>query len=120
MKSISLDFSNNMICFMTDGQQGTEFNFDMKQIAFNSFVPEKYRNYTSYTWDFEKETFAANQEYTLKDGAIMTEHCFVPIFIVPMPGLAKRYNEFIAILGYEEVETKSLFPESLRRLLGIE
>ena len=33
MKSIALDFKNNMICFMTAGQQGTETNPDLKKVA---------------------------------------------------------------------------------------
>ena len=32
MKSIALDFKNNMICFMTAGQQGTETNPDLKKL----------------------------------------------------------------------------------------
>lgn len=31
MKSIALDFKNNMICFMTAGQHGTETNPDLKK-----------------------------------------------------------------------------------------
>ena len=42
MNSISLDFDNNMICFMTEGQQGTESNPDLKKVAFNSFIPEEF------------------------------------------------------------------------------
>lgn len=120
MKSISLDFNNNMICFMTDGQQGTEQNPDIKKVAFHSFIPEKYRDYSSFTWNFESETFAVNQNYILHDGCIMTKDCFVPQFIIPMKGLKKRYDEFVAIMGYEEVGLKAEMPEALRKLLGLE
>lgn len=120
MKSISLDFNNNMICFMTDGQQGTEQNFDIKKLAFNSFIPEKHRDYNSFTWNFENDTFAVNQDYVLQDGCIMTKDCFIPRFIIPMKGLHKRYNEFIAIMGYEEVDLKAEMPEALRKLLGLD
>ena len=61
MNSISLDFDNNMICFMTEGQQGTESNPDLKKVAFNSFIPEEFRDRNSFTWNFENETFAVNQ-----------------------------------------------------------
>lgn len=120
MKSISLDFNNNMICFMTDGQQGTEQNPDIKKVAFHSFIPEKYCDYSSFTWNFESETFAVNQDYILHDGCIMTKDCFVPQFIIPMKGLKKRYDEFVAIMGYKEVDLKAEMPEALRKLLGLE
>lgn len=120
MKSIALDFKNNMICFMTEGQQGTERNPDLKKVAFNSFIPEKYRERNSFTWNFENETFAVNQDYELQEGCIMTKDCFVPEIIIPMPKLAKRYDEFVAIMGYEEVDLKAEMPATLRKLLGLE
>ena len=120
MKSISLDFKNNMICFITGGQQGTEQNPDIKKVAFHSFIPEKYRDYNSFTWNFESETFAVNQDYILHDGCIMTKDCFIPQFIIPMHGLKKRYDEFVAIMGYKEVDLKAEMPEALRKLLGLE
>ena len=120
MKSISLDFKNNRICIMTECQQGTEHGQDMKKIKFHSFIPEKYREYDSFTWNFEAETFAVNQNYELKDGCIMTKDCFIPLVILPMHGLKKRYEEFIAILGYEETAwNPDDFPEELRGLLGL-
>ena len=61
MKSIALDFKNNMICFMTAGQQGTETNPYLKKVAFNSFIPEQFRDKNSFTWNFENETFAVNR-----------------------------------------------------------
>jgi hypothetical protein len=39
---------------------------------------------------------------------------------MPMPGLGKRFDEFIAILGYEKVNILSELPPELRRLLGLE
>lgn len=120
MKSIALDFKNKMICFMTDVQQGTEQNPYIKKIAFHSFIPENYRNYSSFTWNFESETFSVNQDYILHDGCIMTKDCFIPQFIIPMQGLKQRYNEFVAIMGYEEVNLKAEMSEALRKLLGLE
>jgi hypothetical protein len=108
-----------MICFMTEGQQGTEWN-ELNKIAFSSFIPEKYRERTSFTWNFEDEMFSVNQDYVLYDGCIMTKECFVPEIIMPMPGLGKRFDEFIAILGYEKVNILSELPPELRRLLGLE
>ena len=120
MKSIALDFKNNMICFMTAGQQGTETNPDLKKVAFNSFIPEQFRDRNSFTWNFENETFAVNQDYELHEGCIMTKDCFVPECIIPRPKLGKRYDEFVAIMGYEEVDLKAEMPEALRKLLGLE
>ena len=120
MKSIALDFNNNMVCFMTTGQQGTESNPDMQKVAFNSFIPEQFRDRNSFTWNFENETFAVNQDYEIPAGCIMTKDCFVPECIIPMPKLAKRYDEFVAIMGYEQVDLKAEMPAALRKLLGLE
>lgn len=120
MKSISIDFNNNMICIMTAGQQGTELNPDLKKVAFSSFIPEKYREHSSYTWNFESDSFAVNQDYVLPDGCIMTKDCYVPELIIPMKGLHKRFDEFVAIMGYEEVDMKAEMPEELRKLLGLD
>lgn len=120
MKSIAFDFKNSMICFMTAGQQGTETNSDLKKVAFNSFIPEQFRDRNSFTWNFENETFAVNQDYKLHEGCIMTKDCFVPEIIVPMPKLGKRHDEFVAIMGYEEVDLKAEMPAALRKLLELE
>lgn len=63
MKSIGIDFSNRMLCIMTEGQQGTERAIEeLSDISkFYCFIPEKYRNHTSYTWNFEDETFSVEQ-----------------------------------------------------------
>ena len=119
MKSISLDFKNDRICIMNEGQQGTEHGEGLKKVKFNSFIPEKFREHSSFTWNFESETFAVNQDYILHPGCIMTKDCFIPEVILPMPGLKKRYEEFISILGYEEFSWKADdFPEELRGLFG--
>lgn len=104
---------------MTKGQQGTEYYPDMKKVAFSSFIPELYRSCNSFTWNFEDETFSVNQDYILHDGCIMTEECFIPQHIVPMQGLNQRYDEFLAILGYEEVNLVEEMPIMLRALLGL-
>ena len=57
---------------MTTGQQGTERNTDLNKVAFNSFIPEQFRGRNSFTWDFEQETFAVNQDYKLHAGYILT------------------------------------------------
>ncbi|MCQ2088320.1 MAG: hypothetical protein MJZ37_09720 [Bacilli bacterium] len=108
MKSIGIDFSNRMLCIMTEGQQGTERDIEeLSDISkFYCFIPEQYRNHTSYTWNFEDETFSVNQDYCLEDGCIMTKECFVPEVIVPMPGLKKRWNEMTQLLDMEEVNLK--------------
>ena len=120
MKSIALDFKNNRICFMTANQQGTERYPDLKKDDFNHFIPEKFHDKNSFTWDFENETFSVNQDILLHDGCIITKDDFLPELIIPMPGLKKRYKEFIAIMNYEEVDLKSEMPEAIRKLLGLD
>lgn len=120
MKSISIDFMNHIVCIMSKGQHGTEFNPDLKKVAFNSFIPPKYQDQNSFTWNFENETFAVNQDFLLHDGCIMTEDDFLPEIIIPMSGLGKRYEEFISIMNYEEVDLKEEMPAGLRKLLGLD
>lgn len=120
MKAISLDFKNNMICIMTAGQQGTETNRELRKVAFNSFIPEQFRDRNSFTWDFENETFAVNQDYELHEGCIMTKDCFIPEIMIPMAKLSKRYDEFVAIMGYEEVDLESEITSILMRFLNCE
>lgn len=119
MKSISIDFKNDRVCIMSAGQQGVEHS-SFKKEEFLSFIPEKWQTNNSFTWNFENEMFAVNQEYELVDGAIMTSDCFVPVLMIPMPGLAARYDTFVEIMGYEEVNLKEEMPEELRKLLGLE
>lgn len=121
MNSISLDFFNQCVCVMSEGQQGTMCEPDLQKDIFLSFIPDKYRQHQSYTWNFENETFAVNYDYHLRDGAIMTKDCFIPQVIIPMRGLKKRYREFLTLLNYEEFNTQDLFaelPSDLRDLFG--
>lgn len=103
MKSIALDFNNRKICIINSAQETTELRPDVGKNLFHSFIPAKYRDYNSFTWNFESETFSVNQDYILHEGCIMTKDCFVPQCIIPMSGLRKKYNEFIAIIGCEEL-----------------
>lgn len=118
MKSIALDFKNNIVCIMIEGQQGTECNFNIKKAAFNSFIPEQFRDKNSFTWNFENDTFAVNKDYELHKGCIMTKDCFIPELIIPMPKLFKRYEEFVAIMGYEEVNLQNEIDTILLTLFG--
>lgn len=125
MKSLAIDFTNKSLCIMNNGQEGTQY-CDVSKDALLKFIPERYRNYTSFTWNFENETLSMNQEYKLsenaiKRGAIITKDCFIPECIVPMPGLSSHYNEFLEILDLEEISGKDLLSELspyLRKLLG--
>ena len=119
MKSISIDFKNKIICIMSERQQGTEHaDESVKKIKFNSFIPEEHREKDSFTWNFEDNTFAVNRKYELKPGCIMSEDNFVPEVIVTMPGLGERYEEFIAIMGFEEFETMDIMDDLIKSLLG--
>ena len=123
MKSIAIDFKNQTICFMTEGQQGTEYLQDVSKDILFPFIPEAYRTEDSFTWDFEDGMFSVNRRISLSKGAIMTEDSFVPAKIMPMPSLKSRYSEFISLIGYEEINTMDMIkelPEEVWRLLGFD
>jgi len=119
LKSIAMDFKNNIICIMTEGQQGTEYNPHIEKTTFEKFIPEKYQEYDSFTWNFQSETLAVNQEFIMRDGCIMTKENFVPQFIVPFHGLGKRFKEFIRIMEYEEFNLAEEMPDDLKKMLGL-
>ena len=108
MKSISIDFKNCCVCLMLDGQQGTEINLKLndKSKFLDMFPSEELMNSSSsFTWNFEDNLFAVNEEY-IKSGnsnEIMTKDCFVPLKIITYPGLSDKYNEMLSLMGYEEI-----------------
>ena len=119
MKSIALDFKNKMICVMTEGQQGTEYMLELTKEQFFPYIPEKYRDYDSFTWNFQNDTFAINEDYDLEPGSIMTSAAFIPKLIIPMKRLGSHYNNFIELMGYEEISTQSIFDELLTEMFKL-
>lgn len=120
MKSISIDFKNHIMCIMTDGQQGTEYCPNIKKEDLQEFFPEKkYMEYASFTWNFNDECFAVNQEHKMFPGSIMTHEDFLPEIIIPYYGIRKKYKEFIKRIGIEECRTEDIFPAELRKFLGL-
>ncbi len=121
MKQISLDFDNNCICIMMPGQQGTQILPKFEKHDFVDFIPEKFKDRSSFTWDFEAEIISVNRPYKAIDG-FMTKECFVPETEEPMPGLGKRFDEFIKILGMKPMnladEIRKEMPE-IARLFGL-
>lgn len=125
MKSISIDFKNCCVCLMLDGQQGTEINLKLndKSKFLDMFPSEELMNSSSsFTWNFEDNLFAVNEEY-IKSGnsnEIMTKDCFVPLKIITYPGLSNKYNEMLSLMGYEESRwTKDdfkNFPDEIKNL----
>lgn len=120
MNSITLDFTNHIVCIMSQGQQGTEFNPGLRKELFKSFIPERYLEHDSFTWNFENETFVVNQGYSAQVGSIITSDHFIPRLIVPMNGLKKRYKEFLSLMDYEEINIKDELPADLKRILGLD
>ena len=123
MKSVAIDFSNNTICFMTDGQQGTEYLPDVEKKAMFAFIPEEYRKEDSFTWDFEDGMFSVNRRISLTRGELITEDSFVPAKIMPMPSLKERYSEFLNAIGYEEMNVGDILkelPKEVWKLLGFD
>lgn len=106
MKSIAIDFRNNCICIMNEGQKGTEIIPLPDKEKLSALFPTKelMNSSTSFTWNFEDNLFAVNEEYIKSDdpNEIMTSDCFVPTKIVTYPGLSDRYDEMLSLLGYEE------------------
>lgn len=108
MKSLSIDFKNKTLCIMTDSQEGTQY-CDISKEELLAYIPRKYIDYTSFTWNFENETISMNQEYkmskeAIERGSIITKDCFIAECIVPMPGLASLYSKFLKILDLEKME----------------
>lgn len=118
MKKISIDFKNNAICFMLKNQQGTEFNPCLKnRKAFNGFIPGKYRKNNVFTWDFENNKFSIDDDIE-KSNFIVKEQ-FISKRTYNMPGLSERYEEFVAILGYEQMDLSKDCSELLKKLFRI-
>lgn len=109
MNSIAIDFKNHCVCIMKDNQRGTEINLSIgDKIKYASMFPsqELMESSTSFTWNFEDNLFAVNEEYTMsgKPNEIMTEDCFIPVKIVTFSGLSEKYDEMKSLMGYEDVK----------------
>ena len=102
MKRLAIDFDNHCLCIMMQGQQGTQIVPELDKATFDSFIPEKYKNKNSFTWDFQDETISVNQPYKAINN-FMTKECFIPEVVEPMPKLEKRFNEFIKLLNMKPV-----------------
>lgn len=121
MKRLSIDFDNHCLCIMMPGQQGTEIIPELKKEDFEGFIPDKYKDRSSFTWDFDSESISINKPYKAIDN-FMTKECFVPEGSEPMPELRHRFSEFVQILGMEPVnladEIRKDMPE-LANLFGL-
>lgn len=123
MKSIAIDFTNSVICFMTDGQQGTEVLLGVSKKELKEYIPRKYYEQNSFTWNFINNTVSINQEYTPLDNEVITQDCFIPKKILPFPNLNKKYEEFLAVIGYQQIPMEEFLgelPRELRKLLGLD
>lgn len=105
MKAISIDFKNKRVCIMIEGQQGTEVIPNVVKDTFTDYIPKQFRDYSSFTWNFEENLFSVNEDFDLREDAIITKENFSPKIILSMPELSEKYKEFIGLLGYEEVDT---------------
>lgn len=108
---------------MTEGQQGTEINPDLKKEKLRKFIPEEYKNENCFTWDFEDGMFSVNRRISFVNEEIVTQDSFVPAKIMPMPYLINGYFEFISAIGYEEINTIDMLkelPEEVWKILGFD
>ena len=67
MKRLSLDFDNHCLCIMMPGQEGTQIIPELKKEDFENFIPWKFKDRSSFTWDFEAESISINQPYKAID-----------------------------------------------------
>lgn len=117
MRIVSLDFKNHIIYVAVDESERIKFEADIKKTVFSSFIPvQYYHDYDSFTWNFDNEIFAVNQNYIVKDDIIVAKECFVPQVIEPMNGLKKRFNKFVRLLEYEPEETPARIYKRLIRI----
>ena len=72
MKRLSLDFDNRCLCIMMPGQEGTQIVPELKKEDFESFIPGKYKDRSSFTWDFEAESISVNQPYKAINNFMIT------------------------------------------------
>ena len=121
MKRLSIVFDNNCLCIMMSGHQGTDIISDLRQEDFESFIPKKFKDKSSFTWDFEAETISINQPYKATNN-YMTKECFIPMVTEPYPKLSKRYDEFLRLLKVKPInlvdEIRREMPE-VAKLLGL-
>lgn len=127
MKSISIDFINHRVCIMTDGQQGTQIDTSVSDKSkFKDMFPNKelMDESDSFTWNFENNLFAVNENYVMsgKPNEIMTEDCFIPKKIISFPGLSDQYEKMLSLMEYEEVKWTEDdfkdFPDEIKELFG--
>lgn len=121
MKRLSIDFENHCLCIMMPGHQGTAIIPELNKTDFESFIPEKHAEKSSFTWDFEAETISVNQPYKPTNN-FMTKECFIPMVTEPYPKLGKRFGEFMRLLKVEPVnlaeEIRKDMPE-VAKLFGL-
>ena len=108
MKIISIDFNSNIICFTGKEERRIKSTDELKKEDFIGFIPRKHMEYNSFSWNFEAETFAVNQENKRIEECDTEKDYFRPQFIIPMKGLRKRYKEFVAIMGDETLQLEEV------------
>ncbi len=122
MKQFSLDFKDSILGIKTDKQDTTEKIFGLKKEDFESFIPEKYKDRMSFTWDFEAETISINEVYKPSNTNNGWNLRFIPEVVEPMPNLGKRFDEFAKTVKLEEWnigdEIRKVSPE-LAELIGL-
>ena len=116
MKKIGVNFIEKTICFLTEGQQGTEVAFDFDTDKVKKYAPEECRTRSCLMWDFEAQTCTVCEDYCLTDedrkrGCIITKECFKARKDLVYPCDAD-YNSLLVALGYEQVSFGQMIEES--------
>ena len=128
MKKVGVNFIEKTICFLTEGQQGTEGVFDLDADKVKKYAPEECKTRSCLMWDFEAHTCTVCEDYCLTDEdrkkvCIITRECFKERKDLVYPCEAD-YNAFIKALGYEQISFRQMIaesdmPDDLKALMGL-
>ncbi len=99
MKRLSLDFEKGCLCYALNKNKGIKQLSNLNRDDFKAFIPDRFIDKASYTWDFEAETISINQK-----SSAMTDKSFIPEVVTPYPKLTKRFQEFIRLLPPDAME----------------
>lgn len=101
MKNLTIDFDKKLLYDDTTWQAGKQISPKLNIEKLGDFRPKFDRNYnlTVFTWCFDEEIVVGYYE-------IMGD--YLPDVMEDMPGLRKRFAEFVGLLGLKEEDLKNL------------
>lgn len=112
---ISVDFFTRTLCYIMDGYTGAAIEYLMLNVT-----PEKLQRFAPnyihlgndgcYSWNFVDNLFVVNEKIQgdLSDGAMLSPDAFVPVQVIPMPGLDTCYHAFLDAMELCEEDTSDI------------